>query len=152
MPKQSGLSLIELIVFIIVISVGLVGILSVMNVSVRGSADPMLRKQAIALAEGILEEVLTKSYTDIPVADVAPCPNRAFYVGVDDYNCFSGTPATAVIDGATTLGGAPTGLVGYTGIVVVAPVVINGQNMKQIKVTVTGGGETIELRGYRADI
>lgn len=152
--QQSGLSLIELIIFIIVISVGLVGILSVMNVTVKSSADPMLRKQAIALAEAILEEVLTKDYVaTYSEADTTNCSNRLLYDGVDNYKCFGGVPATAVIKGTDTLGaGAIAALAGYTATIKVDPPAdVIGVTMKKITVTVTGGAEPIELFGYRSN-
>ena len=49
-PVQRGFTMIELIVFIVVVSAGIAGILSVMNTTVKSSADPMLRKQAVAIA------------------------------------------------------------------------------------------------------
>ena len=58
--QQRGFTLIELIIFIVVVGAGLAGILSVMNTVVKSSADPMVRKQAIALADSILEEILQK--------------------------------------------------------------------------------------------
>jgi MSHA pilin protein MshD len=51
------LTLIELILFIIIINVGIFGILTVMNSTTRASADPMLRKQAVAMAEAKAAEV-----------------------------------------------------------------------------------------------
>jgi len=54
---QAGISLIELVMFIVIVSVGVVGILSVMNVTTKSSADPMIRKQALAIAESVLEEI-----------------------------------------------------------------------------------------------
>ena len=103
--RARGLTLIELIVFIVIVSVGLAGILMVINLTVKRSADPMQRKQAISMAESILEEILTKDTSD-PVAEVNfdTCPNRKVYVSVKDYGCFDGSPATAVIAGSTTLG------------------------------------------------
>src|SRR5664279_683647 len=62
--SQRGFTLIELIIFIVVVSAGLAGILSVMNNVVKSSADPMVRKQAIAIAESLLEEILLKDYCD----------------------------------------------------------------------------------------
>src|ERR1035437_6169769 len=63
-PCQRGFTLIELIIFIVVVSVGLAGILSVMNTVVKSSADPMVRKQTLAIAESLLEEILLKDYAD----------------------------------------------------------------------------------------
>jgi MSHA pilin protein MshD len=60
---QAGISLIELVMFMVIISVGLAGILSVMNVTTRASADPLLRKQAAAIAESLLEEIELHPFT-----------------------------------------------------------------------------------------
>ncbi|OGS93900.1 MAG: hypothetical protein A3H31_04735 [Gallionellales bacterium RIFCSPLOWO2_02_FULL_57_47] len=61
--KQRGISLIELIMFIVIVSVALAGILLVMNVTTRGSADPLIHKQALAIAESLLEEVELMPFT-----------------------------------------------------------------------------------------
>jgi MSHA pilin protein MshD len=61
--RQSGLSLVELVMFIIIVSVGVAGILSVMNVTTQSSADPMLRKQALSIAESLLEEIQLQPFT-----------------------------------------------------------------------------------------
>lgn len=60
---QRGLSLIELLVFIVVVGIAVSGALSVYSLNTRSSADPMVRKQALAIAESLLEEVLAKPYT-----------------------------------------------------------------------------------------
>ena len=62
-PKQRGISLIELIVFIVVVSVALAGILQVMNVTGKSSADPLAHKQALAIAQALLEEVELMPFT-----------------------------------------------------------------------------------------
>ena len=61
--RQRGVSLIELIMFIVIISVALAGILLVMNVTMRSSADPVVHKQALAIAESLLEEVELMPFT-----------------------------------------------------------------------------------------
>lgn len=61
--RQGGVTLIELIVFMIVVSVGVVGLVSVAGPLIRGSADPMLRKQMMAAAETLLNEVLQQPFT-----------------------------------------------------------------------------------------
>ena len=55
--RQTGISLIELIMFIIIVSVGIVGILPVFNMASSHSADPLLNKQATAIAESLLTEI-----------------------------------------------------------------------------------------------
>jgi len=63
MMKQRGISLIELIMFIVIVSISLAGILLVMNTTTRGSADPLIHKQALAIAESLLEEVELMPFT-----------------------------------------------------------------------------------------
>ncbi|NJD06090.1 MAG: type II secretion system protein, partial [Methylococcaceae bacterium] len=63
MGKQAGISLIELIVFILVVAIAVTAILSVMSSTVAHSADSLERKQAIAIAEGLLEEILAQPFT-----------------------------------------------------------------------------------------
>ncbi|MES2048542.1 MAG: type II secretion system protein [Pseudomonadota bacterium] len=67
---QGGISLVELIMFIVIVSLGIVGILSVMNVTSKASADPMLRKQAMAIAESLLEEIELQAFTFCLPTDV----------------------------------------------------------------------------------
>ncbi|HRF12630.1 MAG TPA: hypothetical protein PLR37_10925, partial [Candidatus Accumulibacter phosphatis] len=150
--SQRGLTLIELILFIIIINVGIFGILTVMNSTTRASADPMLRKQAVAMAEAILEEVLSRNATaTLPETDMNTCSNRALYVGVADYSCFDGVPASAVISGAHTLGSTSIpALASLSATVAVTAVNVSGIAMQRVAVTVTGGGQEITLFGYRA--
>lgn len=60
---QRGVTLIELIVFMVIIGVGVVGLVSVTGVLTRDSADPMLRKQMLAIAESVLNEALQQPFT-----------------------------------------------------------------------------------------
>jgi MSHA pilin protein MshD len=61
--NQRGISLIELIMFIVIVSVALAGILLVMNVTTKSSADPLIHKQSLAIAESLLEEVELMPFT-----------------------------------------------------------------------------------------
>ena len=58
-----GLSLVELIVFIAVVGVAVTGVLMALDTATRGSADPMIQKQALAIAEAVLEEVQLMPFT-----------------------------------------------------------------------------------------
>lgn len=77
--RQSGLSLIELIVFIVIVGVGLAGITVTYNTVVRHSADPMVRKQALAIAESLLLEIEQQPFTwcDPQDANVATAASAA---------------------------------------------------------------------------
>ena len=62
-PRQRGVTLIELILFIVIVSIALVGVLQVMRLTTANSADPVKRKQALMLAEAMLEEVQLAKFT-----------------------------------------------------------------------------------------
>ena len=60
---QRGMSLIEVVVFIIVLGIAFAGLLILYNQVTRTSVDPMIRKQALALASSLLEEIQLHAYT-----------------------------------------------------------------------------------------
>lgn len=66
---QRGISLIELIVFIVIISVALTGVLLVLSTAVKSSADPIIRKQALAIAESLLTEIEQQPFTYCDLQD-----------------------------------------------------------------------------------
>ena len=61
--RQAGFTLVELVVFIVIVSTALAGVLSVFLNATQASADPMLRRQALAIAESLLEEVQLMPFT-----------------------------------------------------------------------------------------
>lgn len=159
--RQRGLSLIELIVAIVIIGVALAGVLAVLNQTVRHSADPLIRKQALAIAEALLEEVRLQpftwcdpddanaatatGYSGCTVAENNLAPEAGEVRGTfDNVNDYNGLTTTTNITGS---GAAP-----YTANVSVAQTGLNGITADAallITVTVTAGGETVELQGYR---
>ena len=83
MTRQRGVSLIELIMFIVIISIALAGILLVMNKTTGHSADSLERKQALAIAESLLEEVelMPFTYCDPNDANAASAVSTASCTG-----------------------------------------------------------------------
>lgn len=79
--RQAGISFVELIMFIIVVSVGIVGVLSVINYNTSKSADPLIQKQALAIAESLLEEIEMQPFSfcdpDDAGAEEATAPSTA---------------------------------------------------------------------------
>ncbi|HEY5579898.1 MAG TPA: prepilin-type N-terminal cleavage/methylation domain-containing protein [Rhodoferax sp.] len=153
--RSRGFTLIELIIFIVVVSAGLAGILSVMNTVVKSSADPMVRKQTIAIAESLLEEILLKNYcypdpagSDPPVCGTPVSKaNRSDYDNVSDYNGYS---STGIFD---MTGVATPGLEKYniSSVVVDTAATLGTLSVKRVTVYVTGPQGTISLTGYRAN-
>ena len=81
------MTLIELVVAIVVVSVSLGGTLMLADATTRRSADPMLERQAISIAEAYLEEILQKSYFDPDTGALCPAPEaqRRLYDNLCDY-------------------------------------------------------------------
>jgi len=149
--KQTGMSLVELVISIVVLSIAIVGVLSALGKMVGRSVDPMIREQSIAIAEAYLEEI-SQSQFDV----VASCPSvpggggRADYSHVCHFHSLSDTGAV------NQYGASITELSDYD----VTVTVSNSGNLGglasavvlRIDINVTGPtNETVTLSGYRAD-
>jgi MSHA pilin protein MshD len=151
--RQRGVTIIELIIFIVIVGVAIAGIIMVMNMTTRGSVDPMRRKQALIIAEGLLEEVeLAKfSYCDPAdpnasdasvVSSAANCtipekwgqlsPEPAGsgrpFDNVNDYVAARATWTAAFDSGGALVdaNGAALGVNGYTARLSITPAALNG--------------------------
>lgn len=153
--SQHGISLIELILFIVIIGVALAALLSVLNVTTKGSVNPLLRKQALAIAESLLEEVELQAFSN-PIGGftgAATQANRASFDDVMDYNGF----ATTGIYPADGSGTGVTGLSAYNVSVAVVKTTtawgtVAAGDAAQITVTVTDpSGQTLETVSYRVN-
>ena len=169
---KKGFTLIELVIFIVIVSVALAGVLTVLNITAKSSADPMIRKQALAIAEALMEEVMLQPYTYCDPDDataatatsIAGCTDRVETIGPDDNP--NGTTETRTSstdpfdnvndyhDLSTTNNIAGGGSAKYTATVTVAEEVLNTISAASgeallITVSVNSGSETISLQGYR---
>ncbi len=152
---QRGISLVELIMYIVVISVALVGILLVMNVVTRSGADPLVRKQALAVAESMLEEVRLQDLN--PASCTGALAANAARSGVGCIADYGGYSTTAgILDFSTNapvagLGSYNINNVSVTQVGTLGGTAIAAGSGVMITVTVAGPtGETMEATGYRA--
>lgn len=145
--RQRGFTLIELIIFIVIVSVGLAGILLVMNTVVKSSADPLVQKQTIAIAESLLEEILLKSYTN--PADGYTGTVRAQFDDVGDYAGYSTNAGVEDVLGVTVVGLSAYNI--SPPVLVVLTADLNGVTAQKVTVFATGPGGTVSLSGYRAN-
>lgn len=163
-PRQQGFSLLELILYMVIVGVALAGVLSTFQMAGRNSADPMLRKQALTVAEMMLEQILAKSYANDPLdldntgnlygctpTTVVKCrPNTvadlANYNDVSDYDGWDQT-------GVYQQDGSLNSLLAndYHVTVSVTSHLLNGLGSKKIDVSVSGAFETMHLTGYRTE-
>lgn len=155
--KPGGFSLVEVVLFIVVVSVALVVVLKAFEVANRGSADPVLRRQSLAIAQALLEEIGHRPFgsaaTDDPgqggFAGPYTAANRHLFDDVDDYDGLS-------LNGITTLGNvALAGLENYRAGVAVVPAAFGAVPATagyRITVSVTDpAGNSLALDAYRAD-
>lgn len=147
--SSRGFSLIEVIVLIVVVAAALVGVLIIFQTSVRSSADPQVQKQALAVAEALLDEILLASYDALPGTGA-----RADFDDVDDYAGYSTAGGIRDIQGnpmagleAYEISGVTVSVVSLTDAgAVLAPV----NEAKRVTVTVAGPqGFGVTLEGYR---
>ncbi len=84
MRRQAGTTLIELVIAIVIVSIAVSAVLMVFSMNVGYSADPMIRYQAVAIAEAYLEEISLKAFADPGGGDGEA--SRDLYDDVDDYH------------------------------------------------------------------
>lgn len=143
--QQRGISLVELIVAIVIIAVGVAGVLATFMTTVRSSADPMARKQMLAVAEEMVEEIALKPYTAAANAAPTACA-RNTYNDIFDYNGYAAA-GICDIDGT-----AIPALASYSMTVSVAVSPLAGvAAATRIAVAVSHGGETLQLVAWRTD-
>ena len=140
--RQAGLTIVELIIFMVIVGIALAGILQVMRFTSANSADPLRRKQALMIAEALLEEVRQSGFTycdpgspnAAEATRTADCtikenwgneaPSPRPYDNVNDYVGAAGT-ATAAFNGGTAglvdVLGRPLNLAGYKATVSITP-------------------------------
>ena len=139
---NSGVSLIELVVFIIVVSIASTGLFSVYTNSSFRSADPLIQARALELAQSRLDEILALKYdANTPTGGIPACGatgsgstcNNTTDLDMNDVDDFHN-----IVDGPP----------GYTRTVSV----VTANNQKQITVTVAAPANiTITLAAFRAN-
>lgn len=88
--RQHGLSMVELVMFIVIIGVAVVGVVRVLSMTTSMSVDPVRRKQALAIAETLLEEVQLARFTFCDGLDTQGANAGSAVVGIDGVGCSAG--------------------------------------------------------------
>lgn len=67
--RQQGLTMIELIIFILVVTIAVIGVLQVIALNTARSADPIRQKQALVIAEGLMNEIRSAGMALCDISD-----------------------------------------------------------------------------------
>lgn len=148
---QAGFSLIEAVLFMVVVGVALAAVVNAYNLANRASADPVLRRQSLAIAQALLEEIQFKDFAN-PAGGYGGPYNAATRPLFDDVMDYHGLTLNGVSDLAGT---AVAGLEQYVASIGVAAAAIGNVPAGagwRITVTVTDpAGRSLSLDGYRAE-
>nr|WP_295083161.1 type II secretion system protein [uncultured Roseateles sp.] len=166
--------MIELIMFIVVIGAALAGVLKIFVQAGASSADPQMQRQALAIAESLMEEVQLQAFTFCDPDDAnletasssAGCASQVENLGpeagetrfstpqFDNVNDYKGYAMNA---GIVDINNVPVpGLAGYSASIDVANAALGNISLASgdallITVTVIGpGGTQVVLSGYRS--
>lgn len=165
--RQQGMTLIELIIFVVIVGTALAGVMTVLNVTARSSADPVVRKQALAIAEAVLEEVMLQPFTWCDPDDPAAATATSYASCTTVQNTAAGKAgesrgsSTVPLDNVLDYNGEAisTNIAGGGSTLYVANVTVAAADLSTITaasdaallitVSVAAGSESIQLQGYR---
>lgn len=144
--RQGGFTLVEMIVAIVILGVGLAGVMLAFSTAARGSADPVVHQQMLAIAEEMMEEIQLKPYASASNSAPAGCA-RDTYNDVSDYQGYATSGQICTVDGV-----AIAELASYSVSVGVATDSLAGvAAARRITVTVSRGSDSFALTGWRTD-
>ena len=130
---QAGVTLVELIVALTLAGVILTSIWSAWTLLGRSSADPLVARQSLAIAQSLLREIELQPLPGTAVA--GSTPGRTGYASISDYHGLA-------MNGITDVEGAAVpGLEGYAAAVSVTAMALSGVPSTDgwwVTVTVTG--------------
>ena len=143
---QAGVTLVELIVALTLAGVVMGSIWSAWTLLIGRSADPLVARQSLAIAQSLLREIELQPLPGTAVA--GSTPGRTGYASINDYN---GLTMSGISDAE---GAAVPGLEGYGASISVASLALTGVPAGSgwwVVVVVTGpGGERVHLAQWRS--
>ncbi|WP_188150347.1 type IV pilus modification PilV family protein [Teredinibacter waterburyi] len=147
---DSGVTLIETIVFLVVIAIALTGLMMVFNESVTKSVDPVVRIRALELGQGQLDEVMSRKFDEnTPTGGIPHCG------AVSGVACL-GITADSGFDDVGDYDGFSRTVDGYSLTVSVSEagddLGLSAAEARLVQVVVTmPGGDSLQLAAYRAN-
>lgn len=173
MIRHRGFTLIELIVAMVIVGLTISALLPLLGM-IRYSADPILIKQSVSIAESLMDEVRLAAFTWCDPADAnfssatsaATCAslpevlgpeagNARPYDNVNDYNIYCNAPMSPITD---VTGVSPIAFSGYSAKICITPYAIDLATSTsistaaalKIEITVSKSGtDAFTLTGWR---
>ncbi len=130
--NQRGFTLIEMLIAVFILSVGLLAMASLQTTAINSNSIANKLSVATSLAQAVMEDLLARNVAD-PILNT-PVTNATYY-GLDSNNLAASN---------LTMLSAGT----YTATFTVQPNT-PAQWISRLDVTVTGGGRTVALTGYK---
>lgn len=144
--RQAGVTLVELIVALALAAVLVGSMWSAWTLLGRGSADPLVARQSLAVAQSLLREIDLQPLPGTAVA--GGTAGRTGFASIGDYD---GLTMSGISD---VEGSALSGLEGYDARVAVSPQALAGVPATDgwwVTVSITGpGGQVTTLASWRA--
>lgn len=152
--SQSGVSLLELVVFIVVVSIALGALFSVFNHAMINSVDPMIQVRALECAQAKMDEVIARKFDEnTPTGGVPACGSAetgaigcngiavdAGYDDIGDYNGQNFVDGDCDVDVAVIAEGTDLGLADDASLVRLITVTSNMPD-----------GNTVRISAYRTN-
>ncbi len=130
--NQRGFTLIEMLIAVFILSVGLLAVASLQTTAINSNSIANRLSVATSLAQAVMEDLLARNVAD-PILNT-PVTNATFY-GLNPNN-LAASNLTMISAGT------------YTATYTVQPNT-PAQWISRLDVTVTGGGRTVALTGYK---
>lgn len=144
MPR--GFSLPEMLLAIVVLGIGLSGLMSALSGFARSSADPLIQRQMLAIAEGLLEEIQLKPYAAAAHDAPAGCARDTFN-DVADYHGYATDGHICAVDGTKV-----ELLAGFSvKVAVERATLMDVGDALRIEVAVGRGNDSLTLTAWRTD-
>jgi MSHA pilin protein MshD len=156
--SQRGATLIELVMFVLIVGIALSSVLGTLSLVAGRSADPMLQRQALAVAESLLDEIVAQPFTvndpdggaDVIGPEAGETRGGAL-TPFDHVNDYHGYTMNGIVDASGT---PVAGLEAYSATVTIAAQALDNIAAADgllITVAVTApGGQQVRLTGFRA--
>ncbi|GAA0850964.1 hypothetical protein GCM10009113_33570 [Marinobacter szutsaonensis] len=164
MKRQSGVTLVELIITIVVLGVAIAGVVGAFAVISGRSADPLDQTRAVTLSQLYMDEILTRYYDestpvgggkvasgDVDCATAGPDgETRSAFDDADDYDGLADSPPQ---DGeGNDLSGYGSFSVSVTVACAGSEVGVANEDAKRVDITVTDpSGQNWLFTAYRAN-